>query len=413
MELQQVLHDESGTVSNSNLVDGLSHAKKIVGEYCTNAYKIVKENSYRVSKDALYNAFRNKISDNIAIVKLAPILEEAHTALELQGPLCNSNNIPAMEAATAKASVPQCAVGNQSEDKAEATTSPLLIVMARPEIDGDIDTGPQVLKPQDRILHKSNNEDVQVPNLSAYICTEIADPAPLLLLQRRLKSASALAASDMTEAICIHQSNLLVCEGYKQLSKSISYVKRQVKDLSPSSRLNHPMNENTILSVVEEATHNCVVSPNESEELDILLYCKLVTEDVEMECRMNRSPNDKLYEIVLDDSILVEERNVCNGHGNPLSRFNDFRQRSVPSPSNTLYTYRSDDSVQIYDNDCDNAMSVVFSSMPPKRGAKDEEIRSLLSQNVLVSRCRTYTRRRPQRLLPLGKNILSRLMCMR
>ena len=200
LEVEYVLHDESCTVSNSNIVDGLSsigYAKKLVGVYWASAYEIVKENSYRLSKDILYNPFRHKVSDNI--VRLEPILEEGHTALEEQSSLCTSKNITAVETVTASLDnrlVQPYSPGNQPEGRTEQTISPVVTIIR------DICTN---CEPREVTFHR---DDEEVSNLPVHASTEIADPAPLLLLQRRLKSLCALAADDMTETICINQSNL-------------------------------------------------------------------------------------------------------------------------------------------------------------------------------------------------------------
>lgn len=382
LEIEHVNHDKSCYVSNSNQVNGLTsigYAKKIAGIYLTSAYNILKDNSSRVSKDALYNTFRQKVSGSIT-----PVVEEDYTT----GIVASG-------------------------------------------IDGVLDTGLHIREPREGIPQLKNDDDVQVSNPPFHENAVTPDPTPLLLLQRRLKSVNTLAANDVTEAICIHQADFLVRNGSKQLSESILYVKRQVSNLSLSSRLDCQMKENLqVVSNVEEmSSHRSIASSLDSEEeeedddisneVDVLLQDKFAKEDVEIDCQINPSCQDEVFKNMIYDSFLIEKKNICNDHHISMSQFNGCRKRTVSSPSSTLYTYRSDDSLEkeSWDvnasSDRDNSMPVVFSSVPPKQGSKNEEIRSLLSQSVLVRRHRAYTHRRQRRLLPPRKIILFCFVCAR
>lgn len=408
MELENVL-------LNSNVVDGLStigYAKKVAGMYWTRASNIVKENSFWISKDVVYNAVRNKVSGNISQVNLQSEFDVAYQVSEEQIALCDNNKIFSTEPAVTSLdyrAIEMCSPCSRTKGTSEPTKSSLVAFMAVPKSDVAIVTTGSLSLSETREWTQLHDDNIDVQsNPPDHVIAEIVDPARLLLLQRRLDIVSNLAANDMTEAICIYQANLIVRDGYRQLSKSILDAKRQVEDLSSAARFDPRPNDTSITNDIDTSSHDTIFLPNESGNEDVLLYDILAPQIVGTDSCMNPIQGS-FYEDV-DDSLL-EEKNVCKNYDTSLI---DRKKHAVQSPCNTLYTYRSDDSLENdpldahASSDVCNTMPFIFTSLPQKRGAKNEEIRSLLSQNILLNRRRVYAYRRPKR-----KSVFSRLVCIR
>jgi hypothetical protein len=412
LESKCAIQNELCTELNSNGKDRLSsigYAKKIAGVYWTNAFKSLKINSYQVSKDVLFKAFGPTVLDNKVPVKLDPIFEDVQTTSKEEEDLFCGSNTTVTEADTVVLDWP----GSKSEEQKLA----LVAETTMSEIDQDIETVGS-LNVESQVVN--GDHDLQTASLSVHANTALEDPERLQLLQRRLKSVSALADSDITESILIHQANLLVRDGYKQLCDSIMNVKRHVEDLSPLlPLLNTPMNESVPSSVVELSNPSNVASLHEPEEVAVVCLDDHTTEIFTTERYIDLTYHNVFYEDTANFFIYKEDINVCSDSDNSVSRFDIRKQRFVSSPSNTLFTYRSDDSLEskqlyIYDNCCrDSTIPLVFRSMPPQRDSENEEMRSLLSQNILLNRRRTYTHRRPRPLQIHYKSFLSRMVCLR
>lgn len=389
--------------------DGLStigYARKNVRMYWTDACNIAKDHTFWLSKDALYSAFLTRTSQNI----VQDLLQNRLASLETATSVANCKPIQPYS------------LRDSSNEKTVPHELPLGQIMATSEFKGTIDGTLNVNIPYyDRLPMQIYTSHMRGSKPSVQSSVKIKDPSTLLLIQRRLKSVTALTANNMTEPICIHHATLLVRDGYKQLAKSMKKVKRLVGDLLPSDGLSAMKAETSVSNVVEVYTGNqgttLVELPNNE---DFCLCEDSSSQDLGVQFPMGSSSEHGNFH-----SELIEEKLMYNEYECEISWFSpplfiDQRKRTIPSPSNTFYTYRSDDSwenepfTSCTSSDSENAMPFVFISPRTKNSTNnEEEIRSLLSQSILLSRRRAYMNGRPRRLVSYGKRILPRLVCRR
>lgn len=421
-------NDSTCISSKSNLpvVDELStigYARKNVRMYWTNACNIAKDHSFWLSKDVLYSAFLTRTSQNIVQVLLHP---------EQKVSQCACNRLVSLETATSVANcklIKPYSPRDCSDEKTVPNELPLGQIMATSAFNGTIDGTLNVNIPNyDRSPMQIYTSHMRGSRPSVPSSVKIIDPSTLLLIQRRLKSVTALTANNMTEPICIHHATLLVRDGYKQLAKSMKKVKRLVGDLPPCAGLSAMKSETSVSNVVEVYNQgttlvelpNNIGNASSKETLgEDFCFCEdSSSNDVDVQLSMGSSPEH--FHSESNEEKLMYNEYECDINWFSPPPFIDQRKRTIPSPSNTFYTYRSDDSwenepfTSYTSSDSANAMPFIFISPLTKNSTNnEEEIRSLLSQSILLSRRRAYMYRRSQRLVSYGKSILPRLVCRR
>ncbi len=264
-------------------------------------------------------------------------------------------------------------------------------------------------------------------NVSEYASMAVVDPTPLHSIQRRLECVIALATSDVSRAICLQHVTLLVRDGYKQLTKSMLELEGLIFDVPPSKWLIPATPKTSVANFAEPSSEAINI-----EELfgDISIVSahndfseNLTPQHPEIECYLQLE-NEHDFCGTIDESILGKETIAFSkyDYDNILlfSPFvNDKRKSTAPSPSDAKYTYRSDDSwengplANFASFDRENTMPFVFTSPSAHGNSKDEDIRSLLSQSILLRRRHSYTNCRQRRRLSYGRVIFPRLMCQR
>ena len=435
MEMDDVDNGNTWVASKPNLPvsDALStigHASRNAGIYLKNVFNLARDQLFWVSKETLYGAFLTRASENMVQVSLHPAR---------QGSMCDSKRLIPLKCATALNNctiIQPCSPVCQSDNSTVSNELPLGAIMASSEINGTIDAALSVSVPCDNEPPiQIDNSHMQGSKLIVHSSLQIIDPTPFLLIQRRLKSVTAMPANDMIEVKCIHYATLLVQDGYIQLAQTMKQVNRLIGDLSPSAGLSAMKSETTASNVVE--VHNqgatLVEFPNTigfASSSDILredvCFCEGLSQssrDLEEWFSVGPFPEHDLHEnfdFVLKEEKRMYNKDECDKSLSSPPFFLDQRKSTIISPSDALYTYRSDDSWQKerFDSyascDSENQMFFVFTSPPTESSAtNEEEIRSLLSQSIILSRRHAYKYRRPRRLVPYGKSILPRLVCMR
>lgn len=270
--------------------------------------------------------------------------------------------------------------------------------------------------------------------MNVYECASMAvvDPTPLHSIQRRLKSVIALATSDVSRAACLQHVTLLVRDGYKQLTKSMLELEGLIFDSPPSKWL------------IPEASKSSVVNSAEpsSEAINIEEWfgnISIISAHTKGHFSENANPQLRDIECYVQ---LEHEHDFCGSMDESVSRnetiasskydyentpsillcspfVNDKRKSTAPSPSDVKYTYRSDDSwengplASFASYDLENTMPFVFTSPSAHGNSTDEDIRSLLSHSILLSRRHSYTNCRQRRRLSYGRIIFPRLTCQR